>query len=55
MLPITLEEEIVCFADKFYSKNMEGEKSIEKIKSELLKFGVEKVEKFETWMSKFGY
>jgi uncharacterized protein len=54
----SLEEEIVSFADKFFSKNEEyltKEKSIDKIKSELLKYGENKVKLFEHWLKKFGY
>ena len=46
MVPISLEEEIVSYADKFYSKTPEyfnKEKSIEEIKQKLLKFGKYKV------------
>ncbi|MBN2662991.1 MAG: HDIG domain-containing protein [Bacteroidales bacterium] len=58
MEPKTLEEEIVCFADKFFSKNekyLVNEKSIEKIKKGLLKHGQYNLDKFEMWMKKFCY
>lgn len=57
MSPITVEEEIICFADKFYSKNVENpgkEKEIAEIKNELSRFGDNKVKRFEEWMEKFG-
>lgn len=56
MIPISIEEQIVCFADKFFSK--EGrtsvvENSIEEIKKNLAKFGNNKIEKFEEWQKLF--
>lgn len=54
--PITIEEEMICFADKFYSKDqmsLTEEKSLKKIRDELSKFGNEKIEKFEQWCKKF--
>lgn len=40
MVPVTIEEEIICFADKFYSKRAKWkgvEKSIDRIMDEMLK------------------
>jgi uncharacterized protein len=57
MLPVSIEEEIVCFADKFFSKNDEfltKEKPPEKIRASLSKFGDENVVKFDRWLEKFG-
>lgn len=57
MMPISIEEQIICFADKFFSKNEEflsKEKSLEKIRSGLLKFGNHKVEIFDDWIKKFS-
>lgn len=42
MLPISIEEKIICFADCFYGKNpdkLRQEKSIEKIEKKVAKFG----------------
>ncbi len=55
--PISLEERIICFADKFYSKVDEfllEEKSIEKIKKGLSRFGDEKLDKFNKMLDVFG-
>ena len=52
MVPVSIEELIISYADKFYSKSngsAEGEKSVEAVKRELLKFGSEKAERFEKW------
>ncbi|SRR3989344_270243 len=56
MNPISLEEEIICFADCFYSKDpmyLTEEKSLKKIRDELAKFGKDKVEKFNQWCELF--
>ena len=52
LVPQTVEEQIIAFADKFYSKDAHGkvrEESTAEIKKELLQFGKEKVKKFEMW------
>ncbi|MCD6094640.1 HDIG domain-containing protein [bacterium] len=53
MVPISLEEKIICFADKFFSKSSPKEKSISEIKKELSKIGRDKVKKFERWLKLF--
>ncbi|MBF0224761.1 MAG: phosphohydrolase [Desulfobacterales bacterium] len=56
MSPITIEEKIICFADKFFSKNeIEHEKSIEEILNNLEKYGEDKVAKFKAWLKMFRY
>jgi uncharacterized protein len=58
MAPLSLEEKIVCFADLFYSKNPENigsEKTIAKIRSNLARFGDNKVGIFDGWLKDFGY
>ncbi len=56
MLPQSIEEQIICYADKFYSKSgsLDSEKPIEKIRKSLLKFGEEQLKRFEYWHSMFG-
>ena len=52
LVPISIEEKIICFADKFYSKipSIVGkEKTISEIEKELEKFGKAKVEMFRRW------
>lgn len=49
MLPISLEEKIICFADLFYGKNPEKlreEKSIDKIKGKIVQYGPEHEKRF---------
>ena len=42
MLPITLEEQLICFADKFFSKtHLDEEKSVEKARHSIAKYGEE--------------
>ena len=56
MIPVTLEEKIIAFADKFYSKHPDGiikEKSVEQIIKELKKYGEDKVKIFEEWLKLF--
>jgi len=56
MLPVSVEEEIICFADKFFSKNeayLTKEKSIDYIRQGISRFGVDKVEVFDGWLEKF--
>ena len=54
MLPVSLEEQLVCFSDKFYSKTkLHKEKPIEKIKQSLSKYGDESVERFDAWCRLF--
>ncbi len=58
MLPISLEEQIICFADKFFSKNpdtLEHEKSLEAIIELLKHHGGDQAERFNAMLNKFGY
>jgi len=56
MLPVSIEEQIICFADKFFSKNRDSlkkEKSVEDIKQYLKPYGLEKVKRFQSWVDLF--
>jgi uncharacterized protein len=56
MLPVSLEEKIICYADLFYSKNLNREnpeKSIAEVRQALKKFGAEKVNVFDCWLQQF--
>ena len=56
MQPVSIEEQIICFADKFFSKTrLDEEKSIEQARRSLEKFGPEGLEKFDAWCRIFGY
>ncbi len=57
MVPLTLEEKIIAFADKFYSKSPDRkmrEKTVEEIIEELKKHGEEKVKIFKDWLKLFS-
>jgi uncharacterized protein len=58
MLPVSIEEQLICYADKFFSKNgkgqkQNGEKSIEHIVQSLQPYGQDKVERFQRWLEMF--
>lgn len=53
-VPETIEEQIVCYADKFYSKSHpERERTVEQTARSLEKFGAAGVEKFLRWAECF--
>ena len=55
LLPETLEEQVICYADKFYSKSrLDQEKTPEQVLRSLAKFGEESVETFRRWQERFG-
>lgn len=54
MLPVTMEEKVICYADKFYSKSaLETEHSIQYITDHLKKYGEEDVSVFMNWHEQF--
>lgn len=53
-LPVSIEEQIICFADKFFSKtHPEREKSVERALASVAKFGDDSAERFKQWMGVF--
>ncbi|MCD4745536.1 MAG: HD domain-containing protein [Bacteroidales bacterium] len=57
MIPLSIEEKIICYADKFYSKSskyLETPKPEKKIKKNLLKYGKDKLAIFEEFIALFG-
>ena len=55
MLPITIEEQLICYADSFFSKNGNNgknakEKTVKQILRGLKRYGTDKVQRF--WSSK---
>ncbi|MDR3251009.1 MAG: HDIG domain-containing protein [Tannerella sp.] len=53
-MPISPEEQIICFADKFFSKtHLSKEKSISKIQNSLSKYGDDSVLRFNNWRKLF--
>jgi uncharacterized protein len=54
MLPVSLEEKLICFADKFYSKsNLNKVKTVDKIRKSLSKYGDESVKRFNEMLKLF--
>lgn len=54
MQPVSMEEQLICFADKFYSKTkLNKEKTIEKVKQGLSRYGDDTVKRFDTWCKLF--
>ncbi len=57
MLPVSLEEQIICYADKFFSKSsgdIDKAKSLDQIINSLKPYGKDKVERFKAWAKLFG-
>lgn len=56
MLPATREEQIICYADLFYSKgqkNRNREKTAGEVRKTLSKYGPEKLTVFDKWVHLF--
>ncbi|HXE95823.1 MAG TPA: HD domain-containing protein [Dongiaceae bacterium] len=56
MCPQSLSEEIICFADLFYSKNpdkLDRRKTVARVRKKLLPFGEDKVAVFDAWLTRF--
>ena len=54
MQPQSIEEQIICFADKFFSKTrLDTEKSVEQARRSLEKFGAEGLVKFDAGCERF--
>ena len=55
LTPETTEEQIICYADKFFSKlHLDHEKTIEEAEKNLAKFGEEGLERFRHWTTIFA-
>ena len=54
MRPVSMEEQLICFADKFISKTKLGkEKEPDKIRKSLSKYGEETLMRFDEWCKLF--
>ncbi|WP_300725036.1 HD domain-containing protein [uncultured Bacteroides sp.] len=54
MLPVSLEEQLICFADKFFSKTkLDVEKSVEKARKSVARFGEDGGRRFDCWCELF--
>ncbi|MFO7932061.1 MAG: HD domain-containing protein [Thermodesulfobacteriota bacterium] len=57
MLPETVEEQIICFADSFFSKTPPprgSRKTAEQVAASLERYGRDKTERFSRWLEVFG-
>lgn len=57
MIPLSLPEQIICFADLFFSKNpgrITSRKSPAQVRKKLAGFGEHKLQIFDTWIVLFG-
>jgi uncharacterized protein len=57
MAPITLEEQIVAYADLFFSKDPArdgSERSADQVRNALMRFGMDKVAIFDQWHAMFA-
>ena len=57
MLPVTIEEQIICYADKFFSKGpgpSQNAKSLQTIIQGLALYGPDQVSRFKTWAQMFS-
>ena len=53
-LPETIEEKLICFADKFFSKTRPTqEKTLDEARRSIARFGEEGALRFEGWVNKF--
>lgn len=58
MVPTSTEEEIICLADKFFSKSssvLSEEESVDKIRAELAQYGEHKIKKLNELLKKYGF
>ena len=58
MQPVSIEEQIICYADKFFSKNGAGsgqEKTVNEIMQKLVLYGTQKVQRFQRWIALFEH
>ena len=56
MVPVTLEEEIICYADKFFSKNGENpekELPMDQVMAKIETYGPAQLARFKTWAERF--
>lgn len=50
LCPVTLEEQLICYADKFFSKTrLDSEDTYERVEKKMQKWGDESVEQLRRW------
>ena len=54
LVPVSLEEQVICFADKFFSKTHLGEeKTVEKARKSIRKYGEAGLQRVDRWCELF--
>jgi uncharacterized protein len=55
LIPETVEEQMIAFADKFFSKSTDVtlEKSLSEVRKSISKFGKTKIQRFDAWCELF--
>lgn len=52
--PVTIEEQIICYSDKFFSKSHLGEeRSFDKVRQQIWKYGSDAVQRLTDWHKMF--
>jgi uncharacterized protein len=54
MLPTTLEERIICYADQFFSKSASHRLTVDEVRARVGRFGAAPLERFEALHASFG-
>ncbi len=55
LLPETLEEQAVCYADKFFSKTvLDAEKDLSRVRQSMLRYSADSLRRFEAMHALFG-
>lgn len=57
MCPQTVAEQVICYADLFYSKKpgrLDERKTVAQVRKKLLHFGEDKAAVFDSWCERFG-
>jgi len=55
MQPQSLEEEIIAYADLFFSKTRKGMRTVDRIRQSLSRYGPQKVVIFDNWHKRFTH
>lgn len=54
LLPVSIEEQIICFADKFFSKTRpDEEKTVDHVRTALSRYGQEETARFDDYCKRF--
>jgi len=55
-MPVSVEEQIICFADKFFSKSgdLMREKTLDEVRKSVQRFGPKNIARFDEWYDAFS-